>query len=271
MLNSTLYKIANVEIGRNISRKRMTEGFVHVKNLEKYHPKYKDRHLIWCKVYFTMIDGDPEFEMIDEIDKWRFLAFVMLELKSKKPVPLDNIYLSRKGFNLKKRPISKTLDMLHNFIEVRNKMLQKDNILVTHIRLDYNRIEYNRCVLEFNSRWQKYPNKDSRKDSLKYWVASVKTSKDLKDFDTSLSNYLEMLKVETWRKPKSGKTFFNNWRDFLEWKIVQKPSIPESTEPSYSTPEERKEIENDFKTGKTIGLKEAMARALKDVKKKKKK
>jgi len=97
----------------------MTEQHaVHVKNLEKYHANYKDRTLIWCKVYFTMLNADPEFEMIEEIDKWRLLAFVMLELQIKKPVPLNEKYLKRKGFNLKKRSISLTLQMLHNFLEV---------------------------------------------------------------------------------------------------------------------------------------------------------
>ncbi len=76
----------------------MTEqGAVHVKNLEKYHANYKDRTLIWCKVYFTMLNADPEFEMVEEIDKWRLLAFVMLELQIKKPVPLNDKYLKRKG------------------------------------------------------------------------------------------------------------------------------------------------------------------------------
>ena len=124
--------------------------YIHVKNLEKYHPKYKDRNLVWCKVYFTMIDGDPEFEMIDEIDKWRFLAFVILELKSKKPIPLDNVYLSRKGFDLKKRPISKTIEVLHEFIEVRNIMLHNNEATkistenpVTHIREEKRRIDKN--------------------------------------------------------------------------------------------------------------------------------
>ncbi len=73
-------------------------------------------------------------------------------------------------------------------------------------------------ILAFESRWKKYPNKDSHKDSLKYWTASVKTKQDLKDFDTALSNYLELLRANTWRKPKSGKTFFHNWRDFLNYK-----------------------------------------------------
>jgi len=93
--------------------------YIHIKNLERYHPGYKDRNLLWGKVYFTMISGDPEFEMIDsEIDKWRFVALVILELQAKKPIPLNDKYLMSKGFKLQKRPISLTLQMLHNFLEV---------------------------------------------------------------------------------------------------------------------------------------------------------
>lgn len=91
---------------------------VHVKNIEKYHPNYKDRELIWCKVYFTMLNGDPKFEMLCEIDQWRFIKFIMLEIQSKHPVPIEQAYLTRKGFDLMKRPISLTLQMLHEFIEV---------------------------------------------------------------------------------------------------------------------------------------------------------
>jgi len=89
---------------------------VHVKNLDKYHPGYKDRELIWCKVYFKMLNADPAFEMLCEIDKWRLIAFIMLELQIKKPVPIDTKYLLRKDFDLKKRPISLTLQMLQHFI-----------------------------------------------------------------------------------------------------------------------------------------------------------
>jgi len=103
--------------------------YLHIKNLEKYHPHYKDRKLIWCKAYFAMLNADPEFEMLCETDKWRFLAFIMLELQIKKPVPLDESYLVRKGFNFKKRSMSLTLQMLHTLIEIRTKN-------VTYIRED---------------------------------------------------------------------------------------------------------------------------------------
>ncbi|MCP4566851.1 MAG: hypothetical protein GY841_04630, partial [FCB group bacterium] len=111
--------------------------YLSVKNLEKYQPGYKDRTLIWCKVYFKMINADPDFEMLCEIDKWRFIAFAMLEIQTKKPVPLDSEYLRRKGFDLKKRPISLTIQMLHNSVEVRNEN-------VTQIRIEKSRVDKNR-------------------------------------------------------------------------------------------------------------------------------
>ena len=93
-------------------------NYVHVKNLEKYHPGYKDRTLAWCKVFFTVIAGDPDWDLIDEeIDKWRLISLIILELKAKKPLP-DNDKFWSKYFDIQKRPMSLTLQMLHNFIGV---------------------------------------------------------------------------------------------------------------------------------------------------------
>jgi hypothetical protein len=97
----------------------MTKGTIHVKKLDKYHPGYKDRNLTWAKLYFKMVQGDPEFEMIEsEIDKWRFITLICLELEAKKPLPLDKEYFKRKGWDIKKRSMSLTLKMLQNFIVV---------------------------------------------------------------------------------------------------------------------------------------------------------
>jgi hypothetical protein len=110
--------------------------YIHIKNLEKYHPGYKDRHLIWCKSYFSMLNSDPIFEMLSEIDKWRFIAFIMLELQIKKLIPLDEDYLIRKGFNLKERPISKTIQMLHTLVEIRNETVTQNRIDIEKNRID---------------------------------------------------------------------------------------------------------------------------------------
>lgn len=101
---------------------------IHIINLEEHNPGYKDRNLIWCKVYFKMINADPNFEMLCEIDKWRFVALVMLELQIKQPIPLDLEYLKRKGFDFKKRAMSLTIQMLHNLIEVCNETVTQSRV-----------------------------------------------------------------------------------------------------------------------------------------------
>ena len=49
-------------------------NYIHIKNLEKYHPGYKDRTLQWAKIYINMAEGDPDTELIEnEIDWARFI------------------------------------------------------------------------------------------------------------------------------------------------------------------------------------------------------
>ena len=94
-------------------------NYIHIKSLDKYHPGYKDRTLQWAKIYFNLVQGDPEFELIEnEIDKWRYVAMICLELQAKTPLPNSDRYFKLKGFNLKKRSMSLTLQMLHNFITI---------------------------------------------------------------------------------------------------------------------------------------------------------
>jgi hypothetical protein len=113
--------------------------YIHVKNLETFHPGYKDRELKWAKIYFNIIQGDFETEMLNEIDRGRFISFILLELQAKKPIPIDDAYFIRKGFDVKKRPISLTLKMLHNFINIVND--EKQNLCT---RIDKNREEESR-------------------------------------------------------------------------------------------------------------------------------
>lgn len=120
--------------------------YLHIRNLEEFNPGYKDRELIWCKAYLKMVNADPEFEMLCEIDKWRFMAFVMLELQIKKPIPLDKDYLFRKGFNFKQRKLEETLINLSQSIEITNVTEESKvrNIGVTQSRVEESRKEEKR-------------------------------------------------------------------------------------------------------------------------------
>jgi hypothetical protein len=106
--------------------------YIHVKNLEKYNPGYTDRTLIWCKIYFTMLNSNYDFELIDDIDKWRLIAFIMLEIQMKKPIPYNEKWLLKKISN-NKRSIAKTIAELHNFVEV---VEEEDNSVISDEETD---------------------------------------------------------------------------------------------------------------------------------------
>ncbi len=187
--------------------------YIYVKNLEKYHPGYKDRTLVWCKVYFTMMNGDPKFEMLEEIDQWRFVKLIMLQLQVKNGVPLDDTYLIRKGFDTRKRPISLTLKMLHEFIEIRNESVTENRVYKEYKEEEY---KEEKEVFDFEKIWLLYPpkNRVGKKEAVRHFEASVKSAKDYEDIQISIKNYLLTDPV---RKGfvKNASTFFNNWRDFV--------------------------------------------------------
>lgn len=78
----------------------------------------------------------------------------------------------------------------------------------------------------FGQLWEKYPNKDSRLKSESLFVKSVTTEADWQAINQALENYLKMLKIEIWRHPQSGKTWFNNWREWINFNPEDK-SNPE--------------------------------------------
>lgn len=124
---------------------------IHVRKIEDYNPGYKDRQLIWCKAYFKMVNSDPDFEPLDEIDKWRFMAFIMMELQTKKPLPESDTYWIRKWFDLERRSLANTISAL---VEVKLiEIVEPHNVTqlpidrnagVTHIRLEKSRLEKRR-------------------------------------------------------------------------------------------------------------------------------
>lgn len=121
--------------------------YIHVKNLEKYHPGYKDRELQWAKIYINLADGDPDTELINnEIDWARFIKMILLELRAKKPLPNIDSYWTKKGFDLKKRPISLTLQVLHNFISC---VEQEPKDCVLDKEKDKEKDKENGCVTDF--------------------------------------------------------------------------------------------------------------------------
>ena len=195
---------------------------IHIRNLEKYHPGYKDRELQWAKIFINMADGDPDCELIkDEIDWARLVKMILLELRAKKPLPNSDDYWTKKGFNLKKRPMSLTLQMLHNFIssvEDESKCCVLDKS-----RVDKSRVDKEVVVYPFDELWTKYPNKVGKKEAERHFHASVKIEQDWIDIQTSLKNYLESERVKK-GFIQNGSRWFGDWRSWIS--ATPKPVDP---------------------------------------------
>lgn len=70
----------------------------------------------------------------------------------------------------------------------------------------------------FDSIWLRYPIPDGKKGAEKHFHATVKTEEDYQNIKKALDNYILHLGVNDWKKPKNGSTWFNNWKDWVNWK-----------------------------------------------------
>ena len=75
----------------------------------------------------------------------------------------------------------------------------------------------NKQEVLFNEIWSKYPVKDGKKLSWCHFKASVNSEKSWQDINKALENYLTCKKVKN-GYIKNGSTWFNNWRDWIDYK-----------------------------------------------------
>lgn len=73
---------------------------------------------------------------------------------------------------------------------------------------------------QFEEIYKKYPNKDGSKLALGHFKASVETEKDWEDINKALVNYLAS-RVVADGFIKNASTWFNNWRDWIDYKEVK--------------------------------------------------
>lgn len=72
---------------------------------------------------------------------------------------------------------------------------------------------------DFEYLWRQYPRREGRKAAERFFRCSVKTDKDFDDIKIALENYRESVKNSEMRFIKQGSTWFNNWRDYIDFAI----------------------------------------------------
>ena len=82
---------------------------------------------------------------------------------------------------------------------------------------DINAFKDTKEKFDFDSIWLKYPKRVGKKMALKHFEASVKTKQDLDDMIKALTNYISSKRVAG-GFIQNGSTWFNNWRDWIDYK-----------------------------------------------------
>lgn len=118
----------------------------------------------------------------------------------------------------------------------------------------------------FEDLWQKYPNKDGKKQAWACYNNSIKTYQDIQKITAALDNYISHLKQEDWKKPKNGSTWFNNWRDWI--KEFTANELVKSSKPIPLTPDRIKQIKYKFTDKGQQEIKNKFTQAWEQTKKK---
>ena len=76
---------------------------------------------------------------------------------------------------------------------------------------------------DFEIVWDQYPKKVGRKASQRFFNASVKTKEDFESIKIALSNYKKSKSFNE-GYVQNGSTWFNNWKDWVEYVEMDKPN-----------------------------------------------
>lgn len=69
----------------------------------------------------------------------------------------------------------------------------------------------------FEDIWTKYPKRVGKKEALRHFLASVLDENDVNEITTALENYIKSERVSN-GFIQNGSTWFNNWRDWTDYK-----------------------------------------------------
>lgn len=237
---------------------------MRIKNWEKFQ-HFKDRKPPWIKLYRDLLD-DKEWHRISGDAKGVLISLWLLASESGNgEVPdIDTISFRLRMPEQKIKTLITSLShwLDHddiNSISMRRQVDSPETETETETEKTVERKKF-----DFEFVWKAYPNKDGRKEAERHFHATVKTEADWIEINRALENYVKHLRNETWKKPKNGSTWFNNWRDWVNWKdpnkAITSPSVsqkvqldPEEIRWRNLTPEQRavemKAVKSELKLG----------------------
>lgn len=203
--------------------------YLRVKNWERFQHQSEGR-LPWIKFYTELLEPtrQPEYAELPDVSKCLLHHLWLMASVFKNRIPMD--WVTKPKLNLKSRiNLEPLLDSgLIQFVEDSSVLTCADarSVLSSSSPLvsQSDPIQFD-AEAAFESRWRSYPQRDGRKAAWRHFRASVTDQESLAQFDRALANYLSHLAANTWKTPKNGDTFFNNWADWVD-REQSAPAMP---------------------------------------------
>ncbi len=102
---------------------------------------------------------------------------------------------------------------------VHKEVQEKSHHREDKIRED--KIYKEKMCMYFDLLWKEYPIKTDKSRALKTFLLKTK-EKDFEAITQALAVYKTHLKNNDWKKPQNGSTWFNNWKDWIDYKEEKK-------------------------------------------------
>jgi len=181
---------------------------------------------------------------LKELEKWDIIKIQKQE-RRKRGIYGNNTYilldksvwkpLSPKGVSHNRRKYIPTADIAdgtkcllpqaNNNIDRRQLLPDKE----THMKETH--IKDKDPAFDFEQLWQRYPIKIGRKEAERHFKTSVKTEEDWKNINRALTNYVTSKRVKE-GYIQNGSTWFNNWKDWINYREQIGPKLTPAQEHS---------------------------------------
>jgi len=112
------------------------QKIIIINKLDKYQ-HYKDRHIIWIKLYIDVLQ-DYKFQQLEDNERWVFIGLILLAVKNDNKVPYDVHFITdnicfRKKNNLKRiKKLCKTIKKVEKLglisVELLSECFQADSL-----------------------------------------------------------------------------------------------------------------------------------------------
>ena len=115
-------------------------------------------------------------------------------------------------------------------VKLRTNFRQTTDKLPSTIQYNTNNTIHNKHIVHFHALWLKYPNRTGKKEAYRHYLASVKTEKDVQNIEIALHNYNVSKNVKN-GYILNGKTWFNNWEDWIVPPVTEKSDAEKYRKP----------------------------------------